>query len=285
MVWNEIIVGYLFLAGMGAGCFVFSVLLGWKNPKARTARLTDMIIALAAVAIGTLLLMLDAKAGFHNPLRFILLFSNWGSVMTWGTAILSLYLVCGFIDFLLYAIKKSTPKALDWICIILSVCVAVYTGVLLGVTEAYPLWNLVVLPLLFLVSAGGTGFAAGLLGGQIADRDAMRQVTFHEKTVAVMPIIEAILLVILLVVTVQGTGALHVAGAATVAAITTGAFAPLFWLGLVAVGLVVPCVIDSLSLKKAQPLGAVMTAEVCVLIGGFILRYLVVLAAVPAVTM
>ncbi len=285
MVWNEVIVGYLFLAGMGAGCFTFATILGWKNPTARKACLADMLIGLLAVGIGTMLLMLDAKAGFRNPLRFILLFSNWGSVMTWGTAILSVFLVAGFIDFLLYAIKRKTPKVLDWLCIIAGLCVAVYTGVLLGVAEPYPLWNLAVLPILFLVSAISTGFAAGLLGGQIADRASMRSVTFHEKTVAVLPIIEVCLVVILLVVTLQGTGLMAVAGAATVDGIVKGAFAPLFWGGLIVVGLAVPCVIDMMSLKKARPLCAVATAEVCVLIGGFVLRYLVVLAAVPAVTM
>lgn len=284
MVWNGIIVGYLFLAGMGAGCFAFSTVMGWKNPSGRKARITDMWIGLIAVGVGTMLLMFDAMAGFHNPLRFIYLFANWGSVMTWGTAILSLYLVLGFIDFLVYAITKKTPRALDWLCIIFSCAVAIYTGVLLGVVEPYPLWNIVVLPILFAVSAASTGIAAGLLGGQIADREQMRGVTFHEKLVAWLPIIEAVLVVILLVVAMQGTGALKAAGEATVSGIVAGAYAPLFWLGLIVIGLAVPCVIDMMSLKKARPLSAVMTAEVCVLIGGFILRYLVVLAAVPAVT-
>ena len=37
--------------------------------------------------------MMDAEAGFKNPLRFFYLISNLDSVMAWGVIILSVFMV------------------------------------------------------------------------------------------------------------------------------------------------------------------------------------------------
>jgi formate-dependent nitrite reductase membrane component NrfD len=55
---------------------------------------------------------------------------------------------------------------------------------------------------------------------------------------------------------------------------TPGAFAPLFWGGLVVVGLLIPLFLDFVG-SRAKALGA-LTA-VLVLVGGFVLRYVIVM--------
>ena len=82
-IWGGIIAWYLFLAGLGGGAFITSAFLKWTRPEATTMRRIGHIVAPVAVCIGLVLLMFDAKAGFLNPLRFALLLSNFGSVMTW----------------------------------------------------------------------------------------------------------------------------------------------------------------------------------------------------------
>ena len=57
--------------------------------------------------------------------------------------------------------------------------------------------------------------------------------------------------------------------------ITSGHFAPLFWGGLVCVGLLVPLVIDFVG-HRVKPLAAVAAA--LVLAGGFVLRYVVLMS-------
>ena len=57
--------------------------------------------------------------------------------------------------------------------------------------------------------------------------------------------------------------------------IISGHFAPLFWGGLVAIGLVVPLVLEFVGHGRAA-LGTV--SAVLVLVGGFILRYVVVMS-------
>ena len=132
MVWDAFIAIYLFLAGLGAGAFVLGALTNWaKKPTARMKRIA-FIIAPVAVAVGTLVLVVDAHAGFNNPMRFFLLISNLGSVMSWGVIILSVFLAVSIVDLVLLLVKKRTPKALDIAGMVLAVCVAAYTGVLLG---------------------------------------------------------------------------------------------------------------------------------------------------------
>lgn len=154
MVWDGFVAFYLFLAGFGAGAFVLGVLAGWaKNPAPRMKKIAFLVV-LVTVAVGTLVLVFDAKAGLGNPMRFFLLVTNLSSVMAWGVIILSAFLVVAFVDLVILMVKKKTPKALDIVGLALFVCVAAYTGVLLGdAGVAFPLWNMAVLPILFVVSA------------------------------------------------------------------------------------------------------------------------------------
>lgn len=283
MVWDALIAWYLFLAGLGAGAFVFAAALGRTNPEAFKSRLAAMLLGLASVGIGTVLLVFDAKAGLHDPFRFILLLANFNSVMAWGTLILSCFLTVGFVNLVVSFVKKRSIVVLDGICVFLAAAVALYTGVLLGVVSAYPLWNLPLLPMLFVVSALGAGFAGASLVGQIVDRSEMKHVVFHEKLLVVLPVLEALLIAALLYTTYSASGVAQAAGQETVLSMLTGSFAPVFWIGLVLLGLVVPFVVDLVSLKKPLPLPAVMTTEFLVLVGGFSLRYLVVMAAIPIV--
>ena len=131
MVWVGFVAFYLFLAGLGAGAFVLGVLAGWaKNPAPRMKKIAFLVV-LVTVAVGTLVLVFDAKAGLGNPMRFFLLVTNLSSVMAWGVIILSAFLVVAFVDLVILMVKKKTPKALDIVGLALFVCVAAYTGVLL----------------------------------------------------------------------------------------------------------------------------------------------------------
>lgn len=283
MVWNGIIACYLFLAGLGAGSFVFAAIAGWKNPDAKKVKFIGMLIGLIAVAVGTLLLVVDAKAGFQNPARFFLLLSNPGSVMSWGTALLSIFLIVDFIELIIMKKKQCTPKALDWIGIVVSVGVAIYTGLLLGAAVGFPLWNIAILPILFLVSATSTGFAAACLGGRCASKDEMEPIVFHRKLTAWLPVVELALVALLLAVTASVGGSAAAAAGKSVAALLSGTYAVAFWGGLVIVGLCVPFAIELSARKKPLPSGAAVGAQICVLIGGFLLRYLIIMAAVSVV--
>ena len=69
-IWGAPIAWYLFLAGLGGGAYITSAFLRWRHPEAQGMRRAGHFIAPVAVAIGLVLLMVDAEAGLHNPLRF-----------------------------------------------------------------------------------------------------------------------------------------------------------------------------------------------------------------------
>ena len=157
MVWDGIVACDLFFAGLGAWAFVFTVLAGGRGAAARKVKLIGMGTAFVAVALGALILAVDARGGLLNPLRYLNLLGNFGSVMTWGVVLISLFLASAFACLVLLALRKDPPRALELVGSALGVGVSLYTGVLLSTAPAFPLWNLAVLPAAFAVSAAYTG--------------------------------------------------------------------------------------------------------------------------------
>ena len=281
MVWDAIIAIYLFLAGLGAGAFALGALTNWAKTPAPTMKKVAFIVAPAAVAVGTLMLVVDAHAGLMNPLRFFGLVANLGSVMAWGVIILSAFLVVSIVDLIVLLVKKSTPKALDVVGAVLAVCVAAYTGVLLGdAGVAFPLWNMAILPILFIVSAASTGIALTVLITRFVAADEVAALPWLGKAGLVLPVLELALVIILLAVTGTAGGSAAAAGAASVANLVSGSYAVAFWLGFVVIGLAVPFVLELMSRRGSQSKALPMAGEACVLVGGFMLRYLVIMAAV-----
>ena len=284
-IWGSIIAWYLFLAGLGAGAFATSAFLGWRHPEATSMRKVGHVIAPVVVAVGLVLLMVDAEAGLHNPLRFFYLLSNFGSVMTWGVVFLSLFMVVAIAALVLDILKKNVPTWLDIVGVALAFAVAVYTGALLGVCNTFPLWNNALLPILFLVSAMSAGAASVLLVAVVKHADEFNRVGVLKKFHFCLPIIELVLVVGLLFITSFNSPA----GFESVMNLVVGEYALPFWLGLVVIGLIMPTALETWLLfftakefeesRKAHWISFV--SDVGVLVGGFLLRLLIVAAAVP----
>ena len=284
-IWGSIIAWYLFLAGLGAGAFATSAFLGWRHPEATSMRKVGHVIAPVVVAVGLVLLMVDAEAGLHNPLRFFYLLSNFGSVMTWGVVFLSLFMIIAIAALVLDILKKKVPMWLDIAGVVMAFAVAVYTGALLGVCNTFPLWNTALLPILFLVSAMSAGAASVLLVAVVKHADEFNRVGVLKKFHFCLPIIELVLVASLLFITSFNSPA----GFESVMSLVAGEYALPFWLGLVGVGLVLPTALETWLLfftakefeesRKAHWIS--FASDVGVLIGGFLLRLLIVAAAVP----
>lgn len=284
-IWGSIIAWYLFLAGLGAGAFITAAFLRWRHPEAANMRRAGLVIAPVAVGIGLVLLMVDAEAGLHNPIRFFYLLTNFGSVMTWGVVFLSLFMVVALVAAVLELSKKSIPAWLYIAGVVLSACVAAYTGALLGVCRTYPLWNNALLPVLFLVSALSAGMASVLLVAVVRHAEEFNMVGVMKKFHFCLPIIELVFVASLCFITSSNS----VAGWESVAGLVAGEWAPFFWIGLVGIGLVLPTALETWLLffsskefeesRKAHWISAF--SDLGVLIGGFLLRFLVVMAAVP----
>ena len=164
----------------------------------------------------------------------------------------------------------SSPKidrirrGVSFVGIFFGFFLAGYTGVLLS-SSALPFWSDArLMGALFLASGASTGMAAislilFLTGGSAGT--GWRKVKRADRY---SMLFELVLLAVFL--GVLGSAAKP---------ITSGHFAPLFWGGLVGIGLVIPLLIDFVG-HRVQALSVVAAA--LVLVGGFVLRYVVLMS-------
>jgi protein NrfD len=189
--------------------------------------------------------------------------------------------------------KAAWIAALGWANIALGVGLGIYTGILLNTMVARPLWNSAILGPLFLVSGLSAGaavmhIAATLLQGQQAPRgmiggafSAMLQPIgpqHPEKRTAESLVrydqvflITELVFIGLFIANLQTSSASHAAAAAL---ILTGPYALPFWVGVVAVGVVLPLAWQGLELSHR--IAHTIVPAVLVLVGGFTLRWVMV---------
>lgn len=286
MVWGPLIAWYLFLAGAGAGAYLTAAFVAAKYPDSRKMRLAGRIIAPVFLGIGLILLMLDAEAGIHNPLRFFGLIMNPGSVMTLGVYFICVFMPVTCIVAVLDILKKKVPQWLVWIGVVAAFAVAAYTGFLLGVVKTVPLWNNAILPILFVVSALSAGLAATSLVGLITNREQFEKMWLVKKGHVILTVVELIVLITMLIIVSTGSSS----GAASVQSLVSGNYAPAFWIGLVAFGLIIPFCIEGYPVfitKRVETSTTSLVLSVIgesgILIGGFLLRLLIITTAIPLV--
>lgn len=289
MIWGTLIAWYLFLAGLSAGAFITSVYVENKYPHKTKLLFVTRVLALVAIAIGLVILILDATGAWHNPLSLIhLLGALDSSVMSWGVIFLAVLAIVEFL-FVIYEFLRGKDNGytrafdkakgvLSVIGVIFAIATAAYTGLLIGVIKTMPLWNNALLPILFFVSAMSSGVAGALVFTGIFDRREIEGM--HSVTVihVALLIIEVLLVAAMFFILSSG----NPAGAESVQMMVTGQYALLFWVVFMLLGLLVPIAVELWELKtgKGSPM-LTIAIELLVLIGGFVLRYLIVHAAVP----
>ena len=272
--WGWPIASYLFLGGLGGGMIVVAGLADLAFDKGELLGLGSLIAGIA-IAIGSGLLIFE----LGRPFQFWRVLSRQKAIMTVGAWMLSFTIVASFFYFSFW------PEFSPWrdlvglrhviagINILLGLGVCIYTGILLGSLRARAFWNTPVLPVLFLISGLSTGTAAqALLAGAwpyAGSAAGVESAHAALRSLDVTLIIFEIMVLFLYVVMMRLT-----AGKVTARIATTwlaGKKRLVFWGGLVVFGLVAP------GLLYIAPSAVVhLAAQVLVLIGGLILRFLVV---------
>jgi formate-dependent nitrite reductase membrane component NrfD len=302
--WGMFVILYLFLAGLGAGALTVSASVflrggggGFGTGHFAVARYGALLAPLP-VMVGSLLLVFELGS-FHagHWFKWINLYKTINlSPMSVGTWLLTLFIIVSLIYAYTFLRPDASPgdkqeplrKALAWIAVPLGIAVAVYTGVLLGAMPSRPFWNSPILALLFLVSSLSTGVAVILLAQALlrkAEVDADVTQTGYLLTASDVLLIGFELMVVFLFLMFAHLTVGQVKEAVAVV-LPGGSMALSFWLGFVLVGLLVPVlvelfyVIPKLLYQRvyALPRGVEVAVPVIVLIGGFMLRYVVVVA-------
>ncbi len=304
MAWGFLIAVYLFLAGTGAGAFLTAIVAEMYNKVAfRPLIRAGLVLSGILVGLGMPFLIADLGAGRTQPWRLILLISNPTSPMTWGVWVLTPFIPLGLVlgwlevDFLnppWRIVQWARGLALRWrtrllqVGTLLAIAIALYTGLLLGVVHGVPLWNTSILPMLFFISALSTGLAACVVLSQVvavsAEHDGVhlaKSYFYVNQIHSALIITETIFIFCWLFIVANGS----VTAAISVNMLLSGQYSVFFWIGIVFFGIVDPMIIYIYEVILGRPLKPywVLISDGSVLLGGLVLRYLVIAAAVPVI--
>jgi polysulfide reductase chain C len=291
LTWEFPVAVDLFFAGVGAGSFCLGAIAARKKgPGWETCSRMASLLAPLAIVFGLSMLILDlrSKIRFWMTLRVL----NANSPMSIGVWLLSAFFLVSAL-FALYGLPVSVRERIPWIGklsvwnrlewknmlgfvgVLLALGVSVYTGVLLLVS-IIPIWRNLSLPLLLFLSAISTGFAGGMILAMLslkkADPDTVQEpLRFIKRSYRViLPfyLFMALVFVLTLIASPASEGhAIH---------FITGWSGLIWWAGVVVVGIVVPLIF--VMRKGAIRNRGAWVMFSCVLVGGFLLRIILILA-------
>jgi polysulfide reductase chain C len=280
-MWGWPLWVYLWAAGVAGGGY-FAAFLADRFTGRKHKELLQIAtwIGVPLVLLGSLLLVFDLGNqmwAWHLFVRFMPV-----SPMSLGSWILLLWSIIAVALIALWfaEIVESTEQptgvfagvasllrplmpaieVLTWIAFVLAVLLIAYTGVLLSNTSV-SLWATVFLPVLFVISAVSTGTAAILLVLVLLGKEIPEE---FGKAGAILAVLEVLALIAFLVTVPAGV-------------LIAGPLSILFWIGVILVGLVVPFGLEIWTLRKEAVGSLVLASTLCVLLGGLILRAVVMI--------
>lgn len=284
--WGWEIPVYLFLGGLVAGMMIISgYFLFSGNYKENNCSCYYLPrVSFILLSLGMLALFLDLE----HKLYVWRLYTTFEvtSPMSWGSWILVLVYPVLIVNMLMripenisakYSIIKNfsekinaSPalvKNIGVLNMILGGLLGIYTGILLSSLGARPLWNTSILWLLFLIS-GLSGAAAfvHLIAKNVKERELLAKAD------------NGFLIIELFVIMLMIIGFLTSSQVAinAVSLILTGPFAAVFWVFVIGIGIVIPLIIQLLALN--HKINHTAVAPILVIIGGLILRFVIVSA-------
>ena len=281
--WRWLIVLYFFIGGLAGGCYFLASMIDLVGrPTDRPLARLGYLIAFPAVVVCGILLIAD----LGRPERFwhMLLqsatwrpmfktyspmsFGAWGLLMFGGFALLSFLGALGEDERRPRFSVLRPPSVIGMIVSVLGgiagFFLVSYTGVLLAVTNR-PIWSdTTLLGAVFLVSSASTSIALLLLLGsrRVFLAGGLRALARFDTFVLVLELIALIALVVSL---------------GSLARVWLSAWGALLVLGVVGIGIIVPLILE---VRAHNPLSAsARAAAVLVLLGGFLLRVVIVLSS------
>lgn len=303
--WGLPVILYLFMAGLGAGALITStslLLRGGATGKYFNVARYGAFIAPIPVILGSALLVFELgsfQAG--NWFRFLNLYTVINlSPMSIGTWLLTIFLGVSIVYAYTFLSPDARPgdaqenlrRMTAWVGVPLGIGVAVYTGVLLGALPARPFWNSPILALLFLLSSISTGIAAVILARAVMHRRQLSANDEHEyhETGYLLSATDTLLIGLELLTLFLFLMYAHLSIGNTREAVGVimfgGELSLMFWLWVVTIGLLIPASIElALIIPRLIHHGEYLShryidiiVPVTVLIGGFMLRYVVLIA-------
>ena len=273
-----------FLVATGAGAYLIGFIFNMIFPGFTAISKIAVVLAAPVVLIGGLLTICDMgrKSQFFRV--FLRPKTSW---MSLGAIFLTGFIILDLIHIFTW-VWPSTSLAgaphltLGIITSIFAVLCLVYTGMLLGVIKSVALWSKAFLPVLFPISGLSMGTMAAVF---VLALSKLAAGSVEVQTLEVLARLAAFnFFVIIIEAMVIGLylGSMQTYGTAMnpARALTHGRLAGAFWGGVVAAALVIPFISEAIKAYAAiGPVAMLVLAvvsSVIGLVGGFMLRYVVV---------
>ena len=252
-----------YAGGLGGGLYLVSLYFN---------SLWGMFISWLIIAV--------LKGGTHliylgKPMRFWRIITRPNS--SWlarGFIFVVLFVIFTMIQLgLSYWLPGSTAEILFKVLAgISALVVTVYTGFVLNTVKAVPFWNSTLLPILFVLCGILGGFGLSVI---IAINGGSVDITAAETGSRWLLIINAVIIAIYL----WSASSRETTGKQSVMEQLRGSMAPVFWIGIVVLGIVIPVVIAFSSYFTEEISSALLvTGVACEITGGLALRYCVLKA-------
>lgn len=308
--WEYPIAIYLFLGGLGGGILFINwvvatfVVPTWIVPGADVTAINAMLaqalmapnfIALIAIAIGLFFLVFE----LGQPPVFYRAYVTATSIIKWGAVLLTIA-AFGSLFWILGNWSPDVPvlgflSVFNFLGGLSNIWLAaaglagfgimVYTGVMLSTLKAHSFWSTPALPILFTTSALSTACAATMLSmgvwpgapeSLLVSMSALQTYATLEGAIhSLLHTVDIILvfmeITILLIMILSFLGAGNRTQQRVAIRWIKGSYAPLFWGGMLGLGLVVPLICNISGNHTAG-----IVASILVLCGGCLLRFLCV---------
>ena len=248
----------IYLGGVGGGVFIASVAVGWH---------VGLLVGLGITAL--------LKGGAHllfltHPWKFWRIFNKpQTSWISRGIYFVSLFVVFGLAYYLVGGVL------LEVLSLFFALCLVIYTGFVLMASKPISFWNNPLLPILFVSVSLGSGISLTetihiLVPQNIANPELL----------AVAGLWAVGITALILFVYLVGTFYSSTTARESLRYLVQGQLAPLFYGGVVFLGIFLPLVIFITAHLGMMPSSAVAIAGIAELVGAFILRYSILKAGI-----
>ena len=167
LTWGPILAGYLFLGGLAGGAYMVGALTDlFKKEKYAVLSKSGILASFVSIVLGLVLLVFDLKRFEVAPLVILNAYRRFpGSIMAVGTWIITGFTLVSLVTVVLWYLDgwSLVRKIVEVVGVILGLATAAYTGILLSFARGVPFWNSGFLPWLFVLSGLLTGLAISVL--------------------------------------------------------------------------------------------------------------------------
>lgn len=271
LAFNWMTVVYFFLGGLSAGCYFFSVAANYWIKEFKPLARIGALVAPISLAIGMLFLLID----LGQPFRMWRLYFTFNpqSPVSWGSWFLIIFLALSVVyAWFLIKGEEEKGKKVAYIGLPFALAVGTYTAIILAFAPGKELWRTALLPFLFLNGGLISGIALIMLIS--IGRQERALLSKLGKFVAYLVLLELGMIFTEILVLLSH----NVVAIASAKLLLTGEYWLLFWVVEIFLGALIPVFI--LLFQKTKITTSVYingTAYVLLLVGIFIMRYILVI--------